>query len=193
MTLTSPIHFDCTCTVMHHTSLLVPLLKLVVRFHTTLPGSFDLADWNLDFDARRTTKQSPTTLHRRPDRGRCSRPLKARSRPSPPAAPCKDRYVQESGSVSESSELRIQVRPRAPPAYIIRDGHLMFHRKYQGRRPFTFVDTGLYEGGRHDWYGVHTDRDLIWANRLDLVLRRHNIQRKAPPACSLWQSGAGRT
>ena len=125
-----------------------------------------------------------------PSDGPSSSPLPAQY-PTPPAAPRKDQYVQDSGSDSECSEL--YDKTRAPPAYIFRDGRLMFHRKYQGRRPFTFVDTGLYEGGRHDWYGVHTDRDLIWANRLELVLQRHNIQRKAPPACSRWQSGAGRS
>ena len=50
----------------------------------------------------------------------------------------------------------------------------MFHKMYQGRQPFTFVDTGLYQGGRHDWYGVHNERDLVW------VLKHHNIPRRPP-------------
>ena len=56
----------------------------------------------------------------------------------------------------------------------------MFDKMYQGRQPFTFVDTGLYQGGRHDWYGVHNERDLVWAHRLDRVLKHHNIPRRIP-------------
>ena len=107
-------------------------------------------------------------------------PLSPHRYPTPPAAPRKDDYIPDSESDSECSGKR--QRPRAPPVYIFRDGQLMFHKKYQGRTPFTYVDTRLYEGGRSDWYGVHTDRDLVWAQRLNLVLQRHNIPRRAPSA-----------
>jgi len=101
--------------------------------------------------------------------------------PTPPAAPPKDDYIPESDSeCSNNYGQRRQRRRRAPPAYIFRDGQLMFHKMYQGRQPFTFVDTGLYQGGRHDWYGVHNERDLVWAHRLDRVLKHHNIPRRTP-------------
>ena len=101
--------------------------------------------------------------------------------PTPPAAPPKDDYIPESDSeCSNNYGQPRQRRRRAPPAYIFRDGQLMFHKMYQGRQPFTFVDTGLYEGGRHDWYGVHNERDLVWAHRLDRVLKHHNIPRRTP-------------
>ena len=76
----------------------------------------------------------------------------------------------------------LRQRPAAESASCLHLSRLMFHEAYQGRMPFTYVDTRLYEGGRHDWYGVHTDRDLVWAQRLNLVLQRHNIPRRAPPA-----------
>ena len=105
--------------------------------------------------------------------------------PTPPAAPPKDDYIPESDS--ECSRANNYGQPpgrqrsrRAPPAYIFRDGQLMFDKMYQGRQPFTFVDTGLYQGGRHDWYGVHNERDLVWAHRLDRVLKLHNIPRSTP-------------
>ena len=105
--------------------------------------------------------------------------------PTPPAAPPKDDYIPESDS--ECSQANNYCQPpgrqrsrRARPAYIFRDGQLMFDKMYQGRQPFTFVDTGLYQGGRHDWYGVHNERDLVWAHRLDRVLKLHNIPRSTP-------------
>ena len=101
--------------------------------------------------------------------------------PTPPAAPPKDDYIPESDSeCSKNYGQTRQCRRRAPPAYIFRDGQLMFHKMYQGRQPFTFVDTGMYQGGRHDWYGVHNERDLVWAHRLDRVLKHHNIPRRTP-------------
>jgi hypothetical protein len=84
----------------------------------------------------------------------------------PPAAQRKDDYIPDSESDKQ--------RPRAPPAYIFCNGQLMFHKAYHGRMPFTYVNTRLYEGGRHDWYGVRTDRNMVWAQRLNLVLQRHN-------------------
>ena len=100
-------------------------------------------------------------------------------------------YIAESDS-EFSGNYCLPVLPTrsAPPAYLFRDGQLTFHKAYQSRQPFTFIDTGLYEGGRHDWYGVHTDRDLVWARRLNLVLQRHNIQRgdQAAPKQSVGSS-----
>jgi hypothetical protein len=97
--------------------------------------------------------------------------------PTPPAAPPKDGYIQESSSeCSNNYDQRQHRRPCTPPAYIFRDGQHMFHKMYQGRQPFTFVDTGLYQGGLHDWYGVHKadcttgmgfTTSAIWSGRID--------------------------
>ena len=104
--------------------------------------------------------------------------------PTPPAAPRKDQYIPNSDSEGSDN----CNRPRKPPAaFLFRDGKLMFHKTCQGRQPFTFVDTRLYKGGRHDWYGVHNERDLVWARRLKLVLEHHNIPSRAQaqaPACA---------
>ena len=43
--------------------------------------------------------------------------------------------------------------------------------------PVTYVDTGLYEGGQHDWYEAYSEGDVRWARRLDYVLLRHKIPR----------------
>jgi len=102
--------------------------------------------------------------------------------PTPPAAPRKDQYVEDTYSDRSDSF----PRARVPPAHLFRDGRLMFHNTYQGRRPFTFVDTGLYEGGRHDWYGVHNERDLVWAHRLDMILKRHKVPRRVPAGNPPW-------
>ena len=51
-------------------------------------------------------------------------------------------------------------------------------RPYRGTGeylPIGYVDTGLYEGGRRDWFEAFTPQDLTWARRMDYVLRRHNI------------------
>jgi hypothetical protein len=145
-----------------------------VQRHGPLPGHEQVGGWMRDVQAanasdawRSTPQQSygPSSPH---------------LYPTPPAAPPKDDYIPDSESDSECSD-NCQ-RPRAPPAYIFRDGQVMVHKSYQGRTPITFVDTGLYEGGQHDWYGVHTERDLVWARRLNLVLKRHNILRRALPA-----------
>ena len=136
--------------------------------HRPLSGDEQVGGWMSDLHAANAS-DGPSSPHRYP---------------TPPAAPRKDDYIpdSETESVSDSERSDKRQRPRAPPAYIFRDGQLMFHKAYQGRMPFTYVDTRLYEGGRHDWYGVHTDRDLVWAQRLNLVLQRHNIPRRAPPA-----------
>ena len=99
--------------------------------------------------------------------------------PTPPAAPRKDQYIPE----SEGSDVEYERQRRPPPpAKIFRYGQLMFHRTYKGPEPIGYVDTGLYEGGNHDWYEAYTDVDLRWARRLDLVLQRHRIERWHPAA-----------
>jgi hypothetical protein len=87
--------------------------------------------------------------------------------PTPPAAPPKDDFIPESDSeCSNNFGQPGQRHQGAPPAYIFRDGQRMFHKMYQSRQPFTFVDTGLYQGGQHDWYGVHNERDHIWSGHI---------------------------
>jgi hypothetical protein len=45
------------------------------------------------------------------------------------------------------------------------------------QRPPTlgFVNTRLYEGHCRDYFVAYTPRDLVWAKRMDYVLRRHNL------------------
>ena len=58
---------------------------------------------------------------------------------------------------------------------ILRSGSLLLHKSCVGPLPIGYVDTGLYECGRRDWFEAFTQRDLTWAIRMDYVLRRHNI------------------
>ena len=109
-----------------------------------------------------------------PSVGESPQPSDPARYPTPPAAPRKDQYIPDSDSECSCDNCN---RARAPPAYLFRDGQLLVHKTYQGRQPFTFVDTRLYQGGRHDWYGVENERDLLWARRLNLVLEHHNIPR----------------
>ena len=165
------------------------------RENGPLPGNEKVGEWLHDVETAYLTAASPgnslnpmlPTAPRKDHFVADSESLSASPPPvrypTPPAAPPKDDYIPESDSeCSNNYGQPRQRRRRAPPAYIFRDGQLMFHKMYQGRQPFTFVDTGLYQGGRHDWYGVHNERDLVWAHRLDRVLKHHNIPRRTPAA-----------
>ena len=92
--------------------------------------------------------------------------------PTPPAAPRKDQYIQSSESASDS-ELEGPVHP----AKVFRRGLLMHHVAYKGPKPISYVDTGFYEDGRHDYFEAYNERDLLWVRRMDYVLRRHQIPR----------------
>jgi hypothetical protein len=61
-----------------------------------------------------------------------------------------------------------------PPLMIFQNGRVYIHKSYKGPKPLGFVNTRLYEGGRRDFFVAYTERDLVWARRLDYVLRRHN-------------------
>ncbi len=76
-----------------------------------------------------------------------------------------------------------------PPEKLFRNGQLTFqwHKSYEGLEPISYVDTGLYEGGRNDWHEAYTEVDLIWARQLDLVLRSQNILRWASSAQARWR------
>lgn len=91
--------------------------------------------------------------------------------PTPPAAPPKDQYISE----SESSDICNRPCRRQPPAKLFRNGQLWYHKSYKGPEPIGYVDTGLYEGGQHDFYEAYNEADAVWAKRLSLVLRRHGI------------------
>jgi hypothetical protein len=91
--------------------------------------------------------------------------------PTPPAAPRKDQY-HSSESASDS-----EVQGPALRAKVFRRGMLMHHVAYKGPKPISYVDTGLYEDGRHDYIEAYNERDLLWARRMDYVLRRHQISR----------------
>ena len=93
--------------------------------------------------------------------------------PTPPEAPPKDGYVSPSDSGSEPAS----THDDAPAAKIFHRGQLHFHKTYTGPEPIGYVDTGLYEGGQHDWYEAYSEGDVRWARRLDYVLRRHKISR----------------
>jgi hypothetical protein len=96
--------------------------------------------------------------------------------PTPPAAPPKDDYIPPSDSDGVESECAINY-DAAPAAKVFHRGQLHIHKSYTGREPVGFVDTGLYEGGQHDWYEAYSEADVRWASRLDYVLRRHKIPR----------------
>ena len=87
--------------------------------------------------------------------------------PTPPDAPRKDQHYSESESEAESP----------PPAKIFRNGKLMYHKKFKGAIPITYVDTRLYEGGHGDYYEAHTPNDLRWVRRIHHLLDAHRIPR----------------
>ena len=93
----------------------------------------------------------------------------SRRYPTPPPAPPKDQYISPSELESESSP--------PPPAKIFRRGQLMYHAAHKGPVPVGYVDTGLYLGGKHDYYEAYDKRDLLWARRMDHVLRTLGVQR----------------
>ena len=93
--------------------------------------------------------------------------------PTPPDAPPKDGYVSPSDSGSESASTHHD----APVAKIFHRGQLHFHKTCTGPEPVSYVDTGLYEGGQHDWYEAYSEGDVRWARQLDYVLRSHKIPR----------------
>ena len=109
--------------------------------------------------------------------------------PTPPAAPRKDQYIPE----SEGSDDKYDRQRRPPrPAKLFRNGQLIFHRTYTGPEPIGYVDTGLYEGGNHDWYEAYTDVDLAYTDvELDLVLQQHHIERWSH--CAQFRRGVLRT
>ena len=96
--------------------------------------------------------------------------IRSSTYPAPPDAPRKDQYNPESESEAESL-------PWRPPAKIFRNGKLMYHKKFKGVVPITYVDTRLYEGGHDDYYEAHNPSDLCWVRRIHHLLDAHKIPR----------------
>ena len=90
--------------------------------------------------------------------------------PAPPDAPAKDQHYPESESEAESASWR-------PPAKYFRNGKLLYHKKFKGAVPITYVDTRLYEGGHDDYYEAHNPSDLRWVRRIRHLLDAHKIPR----------------
>ena len=90
--------------------------------------------------------------------------------PTPPDAPRKDQHISE-------SELEAESLRRRPPAKVFSNGKLMYHKTYKGPEPIAYVDTGVYEGGRNDYYEAYTESDLRWVRSIDYVLGAHKIPR----------------
>ena len=92
--------------------------------------------------------------------------------PTPPDAPRKDQYNQDS-----ESESGAESPLRQPPAKVFRRGKLMYHKKFRGQLPITYVDTRLYEGGHDDYYEAYSPNDLRWVRRIHYLLDAHGILR----------------
>jgi hypothetical protein len=95
--------------------------------------------------------------------------------PTPPEAPPKDQYI--SPTTSDSGSDCAEPYGGAPAAKVFHRGQLHIHKAYTGPEPVAYVDTGLYEGGQHDWYEAYSEVDIRWLRRIDFLLRRHNIRR----------------
>ena len=90
--------------------------------------------------------------------------------PAPPDAPRKDQYDSESDSEAVSPL-------RRPPAKVFRRGKLMYHKRFKGQLPSTYVDTRLYEGGHDDYYEAYSRSDLLWIRRIHHLLDAPGIPR----------------
>ena len=98
--------------------------------------------------------------------------------PTPPPAPRKDQTPLSSSESDAGSDYSEGGPIPQGPLKILRSESLLVHKSCGGPLPIGYVDTGLYEGGRRDWFEAFTPRDLTWAIRMDYVLRRHNIYRR---------------
>ena len=97
--------------------------------------------------------------------------------PTPPEAPRKDQYISESEEISEAESPLSRV-----PVKVFQNGKLLYHKSYKGPEPITFVDTGLYQGGRNDFYEAYNERDLCWVRRIDYLMDAHKIPRFCHPS-----------
>jgi hypothetical protein len=100
--------------------------------------------------------------------------------PTPPPAPRKDQTPLssidfESDAESLQSNADSWCDGPRPPLKVFQNGRVYFHKSYKGPKPLGFVNTRLYEGGRRDFFVAYTEQELVWARRMDYVLRRHNL------------------
>jgi hypothetical protein len=95
--------------------------------------------------------------------------------PTPPPAQSKDQTPLRSSDWDSGSDYCEGCPTPQGLLKILRSGGLLLHKSCGGPLPIGYVDTGLYEGGRRDWFEAFTLRDLTWAKRMDYVLRHHNI------------------
>ncbi len=54
-----------------------------------------------------------------------------------------------------------------PPVKDFSNGKLMYHTSYKRPEPNAFVDTGLYGGGRHNYYEAITEDNLPWLHSIN--------------------------
>jgi hypothetical protein len=113
-----------------------------------------------------------------PSQGWQDWPLLDNHYPTPPPAPRKDQTPLSSSEWDSGSDCCEGGPIPQGPLKILRSESLLVHKSCGGPLPIGYVDTGLYEGGRRDWFEAFTPRDLTWAIRMDYVLRRHNIYRR---------------
>ena len=113
-----------------------------------------------------------------PSQGWQDWPLLDNHYPTPPPAPRKDQTPLSSSEWDSGSDCGEGGPIPQGPLKILRSESLLVHKSCGGPLPIGYVDTGLYEGGRRDWFEAFTPRDLTWAKRMDYVLRRHNIYRR---------------
>ncbi len=98
--------------------------------------------------------------------------------PTPPPALRKDQTPLSSSEWDSGSDYGEGGPIPQGQLKILRSRSLLLHKSCAGPLPIGhYVDTGLYEGGRRDWFEAFTQRDLTWKIRMDYVLRRHNIYR----------------
>ena len=83
----------------------------------------------------------------------------------------------------EVEDGRRKARPkRTPPAKLFRDGELeselLYHKDFEGPVPLCFVDTGLNEGGPHDYYVCFDKNDLLWGRRVKYLMNRLRTKKR---------------
>ncbi len=100
----------------------------------------------------------------------------SRHYPTPPPAPPKGQYIAPSKLEAKSSDSERQLQ--RPPAKVLSNGQLMYHKAYNGLRPITYVDTRLYQGGRNDYIEAFHDNELIWLRLIRDLLNAHKIPRR---------------
>jgi hypothetical protein len=87
--------------------------------------------------------------------------------PTPPEAPPKDQYIWP--STSDSGSDCAEPYGGAPAEKVFHREQLHIHKAYTGPEPVACENTGLYEGGQHDWYEAYSEVDIRWLRRIDFL------------------------